>query len=211
MTGGDFSQEAYEALREAYANQLTSQEEIEMAGVQVMGQKLGSETLPVDSPWRDKIETWEYPSGKSAYTDGPQKTPEEVLEIMRAAAAERDAAEAAIPKTPEEEIDAMSDEEFDSYVDDVIASLDEDEEDDAEEDEEVEEGIEETEEPVEEEPEEEISEEPEPEEEVIEEEEEVEEEEEEDYDPEAIANEIAAIREELEAMQFTPEGSDDDE
>ena len=208
MTGGDFSQEAYEALREAYANQLTSQEEIEMAGVQVMGQKLGSETLPVDSPWRDKIEKWEYPTGKSAYTDGPQKTPEEVLEIMRAAAAEREAAEAAIPQTPEEEIEAMSDEEFDSYVDDVIASLDEDEE---EEDEEVEEEIEETEEPVEEEPEEVISEEPETEEEVVEDEEEVEEEVEEDYDPEAIANEIAAIREELEAMQFTPEGSDDDE
>ena len=118
MTGGDFSQEAYQALREAYANQLTGQDEQELEGVQVMGQRMTMETLPVDSPWRDKIEKWQYPSGKSAYADGPQKTPEEVLELMREAAAERDVADAAAAKE-EDDIDSLSDEDLDAYVDNL--------------------------------------------------------------------------------------------
>ena len=126
MTGGDFSQEAYQALREAYANQLTGQDEQELEGVQVMGQRMTMETLPVDSPWRDKIEKWQYPTGKSAYTDGPQKTPEEVLELMREAAAERDVAEAAAAKE-EDDIDSLSDEDLDAYVDNLLAELEEDE------------------------------------------------------------------------------------
>ena len=126
MTGGDFSQEAYQALREAYANQLTGQDEQELEGVQVMGQRMTMETLPVDSPWRDKIEKWQYPSGKSAYADGPQKTPEEVLELMREAAAERDVADAAAAKE-EDDIDSLSDEDLDAYVDNLLAELDEDE------------------------------------------------------------------------------------
>lgn len=203
MTGGDFSQEAYEALREAYANQLTSQEEVEMAGVQVMGQNLPSETLPVNSPWRDKIQTWEYPTGKSAYKDGPQKTPEEVLQIMREAAAERDEAEAA-DKTDEEVIAEMSDEEFDSYIDNILESLDEEEEsEEDDESEDIEMSDEETDELIDaivNEEEEDEDEEEEVQEEVQEEEEDTEE-----YDPEDIAAEIAAIREELESMQFTPE------
>lgn len=203
MTGGDFSQEAYEALREAYANQLTSQEEVEMAGVQVMGQNLPSETLPVNSPWRDKIQTWEYPTGKSAYKDGPQKTPEEVLQIMREAAAERDEAEAA-DKTDEEVIAEMSDEEFDSYIDNILESLDEEEEsEEDDESEDIEMSDEETDELIDaivNEEEEDEDEEEEVQEEVQEKEEDTEE-----YDPEDIAAEIAAIREELESMQFTPE------
>ena len=216
MTGGDFSQEAYQALREAYANQLTGQDEQELEGVQVMGQRMTMETLPVDSPWRDKIEKWQYPTGKSAYSDGPQKTPEEVLELMREAAAERDVAEAAAAKE-EDDIDSLSDEDLDAYVDNLLAELDEDEDYQGEEDEDEEEESESEEEDEEiddlidsvldeeEEDEDEV-------EEVEEEiEEEVEEDEPEDYDPEEIASEIQSLRDQLEALQFNPEASTDDE
>ena len=209
MTGGDFSQEAYQALREAYANQLTGQDEQELEGVQVMGQRMTMETLPVDSPWRDKIEKWQYPTGKSAYADGPQKTPEEVLELMREAAAERDVAEAAAAKE-EDDIDSLSDEDLDAYVDNLLAELDKDEDYQGEEDEEESESEEEDgeiddlidsvldEEEEEDEVEEEI-------------EEEVEEDEPEEYDPEEIASEIQSLRDQLEALQFNPEASTDDE
>ena len=208
MTGGDFSQEAYQALREAYANQLTGQDEQELEGVQVMGQRMTMETLPVDSPWRDKIEKWQYPTGKSAYADGPQKTPEEVLELMREAAAERDVAEAAAAKE-EDDIDSLSDEDLDAYVDNLLAELDKDEDYQGEEDEEESESEEEDEEIDsvldEEEDEDEV-------EEVEEEiEEEVEEDESKDYDPEEIASEIQSLRDQLEALQFNPEASTDDE
>lgn len=214
MTGGDFTQEAYEALRSAYASELTGQDEQEIQGVQVMGQKMTMETLPVDSPWRDKIEAWKYPDGKSAYTDGPQKSPQEVLELMREAAAERDLAQASKEEEPnldemsDEELDAlldevlnedgdnedeaedesgdedeegtsnMTDEEFDSYVDQILAGADDDEEAEEEAKEEAEEEAEETEEV---------------------------EEAEEFPDPDAIAAEIASLREELESLKFTPE------
>ena len=210
MTGGDFSQEAYQALREAYANQLTGQDEQELEGVQVMGQRMTMETLPVDSPWRDKIEKWQYPTGKSAYADGPQKTPEEVLELMREAAAERDVAEAAAAKE-EDDIDSLSDEDLDAYVDNLLAELDKDEDYQGEEDEEESESEEEDDEEIddlidsvldEEEDEDEVEEEI---------EEEVEEDEPEEYDPEEIASEIQSLRDQLEALQFNPEASTDDE
>ena len=207
MTGGDFSQEAYQALREAYANQLTGQDEQELEGVQVMGQRMTMETLPVDSPWRDKIEKWQYPTGKSAYADGPQKTPEEVLELMREAAAERDVADAAAAKE-EDDIDSLSDEDLDAYVDNLLAELDEDEGDD--EVEEEDEGDDDDEDEVEEE---EVEVEETEGEEVEEEVEETEDEDEEpeDYDPEEIASEIQSLRDQLEALQFNPEASTDDE
>jgi hypothetical protein len=213
MTGGDFTQEAYEALRSAYADQLSTQDEQELAGVQVMGQKLTMETLPVDSPWRDKISPGEYPTGKSAYTDGPQKTPEEILEIMREAAADRDAAQA----SSEEEdlnVDDMSDEELDALLSEI---LDEDEAEDGLSDEELDAIIaeveeEEAEEEAQEEEEEEAEEEAEEEEEEAEVEEEEEDEEkeeevevedvEETQDANDIASEIAALREELEGLKF---------
>jgi len=212
MTGGDFSQEAYQALREAYANQLTGQDEQELEGVQVMGQRMTMETLPVDSPWRDKIEKWQYPTGKSAYADGPQKTPEEVLELMREAAAERDVAEAAAAKE-EDDIDSLSDEDLDAFVDNLLAELDEDEDYQGEEDEEESEsGEEDEDEDIDDHLIDSVLEEDEDEDEVEEEiEEEVEDDEPEDYDPEEIASEIQSLRDQLEALQFNPEASTDDE
>jgi len=205
MTGGDFSVDAYQALRDAYANQLSSQEDIEQAGVQVMGQRMTMETLPVDSPWRDKIESWTYPTGKSAYTDGPQKSPEEVLQLMRDAAAERDARAEMEDPDPED----MSDEELRAYVDQLLAEedgeVDEDkgedgengESDDDEEisDEEIDALISELLDGVDDDFLDDEEEEP----------TEVEEEAEAEYDPEAIQAELESLRQELDAMRFTPD------
>ena len=211
MTGGDFTQEAYEALRSAYAGELTGQDEQEIQGVQVMGQKMTMETLPVDSPWRDKIEAWEYPDGKSAYKDGPQKSPQEVLELMREAAAERDLAQAS-GEEEEPDIDDMSDEELDALLDEVLS---EDEEDDEEEDEDEDEEEEDEEEYEDEMTDEEldkfvdellsVDDEDDVAEEPVDEAEEPAEEPDESPDPEEIASEIAALREQIECLKFLPE------
>ena len=217
MAGGDFSQEAYEALREAYANEMTSQEEAELQGVNVMGQQLSMETLPVDSPWRGEIENWNYPSGKSAYTDGEQKTPDEVLEIMRASAARRDAEEA-------EEEDPMTEEEVDNLMDSILDDEDEDENSEETEDDEEETGEDDSDEEDEDEEESEADGEEEgssdeadgPEDEEsgsgdeAGEDDEVEEPSE-GLSPDDIAAEIEALKAELDAMSFNPEEPQNDE
>ena len=201
MAGGDFSQEAYQALREAYANELVTQEEAEIQGVSVMGQSLSTETIPVDSPWLDKVGLEQYPSGKSAYSDEPQRTPEEVLEIMRASVAKRDAEEAdEVEETEEDE--SMSDEEVDNLIESI---LDDEDEDEDEEEEGTEEGDDEEED--EDEDEEDDGEEEDDDESDSEEVEEVEEE----MSPDDIASEIEALRAELDAMTFRPEEQSDDE
>ena len=208
MTGGDFTQEAYEALRSAYAGELTGQDEQEIQGVQVMGQRMTMETLPVDSPWRDKIEAWEYPDGKSAYKDGPQKSPQEVLELMREAAAERDLAQAS-GEDEEPDVEGMSDEELDALLDEVLSddeegdsapeATEEDEEDEEEEDEMTDEELDKFVDEllsVDDEDDEDD---------VADEAEEPAEEPDESPDPEEIASEIAALREQIEGLKFLPE------
>jgi len=191
--GGDFSAEAYQQLREAYDKEQQRQVDDEIKGTQLMGQEYGLETLPVDSPWKDKIENWEYPSGKSAYTDEKQD-PNEILRIMRDAAQER--IDARKTDDEEEEVEQpMSDEEFDKVVDDILEEEEEGDETD-EEDEEVEEETEDDEE-SEDEPETD--------------DEQPEEDEEETLDPEEIAEQIAALRAEIEGLNFVPEESSNDE
>ena len=158
-----------------------------------MGQEYGLETLPVDSPWKDKIENWKYPSGKSAYTDEKQD-PNEILRIMRDAAQER--IDARKTDDEEEEVEQpMSDEEFDKVVDDILEEEEEGDETD-EEDEEVEEETEDD-DKSEDEPETD--------------DEQPEEDEEETLDPEEIAEQIAALRAEIEGLNFVPEESSNDE
>ena len=89
---GDFSAEAYEQLRAAYAKETNTQLDAESEGVKILGQEMTLETLPVDSPWKSKIDNWQYPTGRSEYLDGKQD-PAEVLAIMRGAAQEIDDAE----------------------------------------------------------------------------------------------------------------------
>jgi len=212
MTGGDFSAEAYEQLREAYAKQTGTQLEAETRGVEVMGQRLTLETLPVDSPWKSKIDNWEYPAGRSEYLDGKQD-PAEILEIMRGAAQERvdaekleeaqelvaeaeadtDAeAEAEDIDDDEEGLDLndMSDEELDAFVDQLLEEIAEDEVSEDEENSDIDALLEET-----------ISED-----EEAEEAEEVEEakETEEEYDLQDVADEISRLKTELDNMRFVP-------
>ena len=190
MSTGDFSQDAYKQLREQYAAEAQNQRDEELAGVDVGGQQLGIETLPVDAPWREKIDNWQYPDGKSSYQDG-QQSPDEILQIMR------DAAEAKLAEDKEGEgpdFDAMSDDEFEKFIDELVSEDEPEENDeDSEEQEEVEE------EETDEEPEEEETEDEEPEEEP--EEEEVEEEVEEEEEPEG---------EGLEADEFDGVGEDEE-
>ena len=155
MGGGDFSTEAYEQLRKAYSDEQQRQVDDELKGTQIMGQDYGLETVPVDSPWADKIEKWEYPSGRGQHMDEKQ-SPDEILQIMRDSAQERlDAAKEAEDEAAEEEdldsvaeaeetdedesdevdIAEMSDEEFDSHIDAIIDGDDEEDEDEDDSDE----------------------------------------------------------------------------
>ena len=184
--GGDFSSEAYEQLREAYAKEQAETRTVEERGHNIMGLNLGLETAPVDSPWADKIEKWQYPDGKSQYLDKHQDSAE-ILEIMRNAAQERVDA-----KAEEEEEESVSDEELKAILDDLE---DEVEGDNDESDDDVEEDEDEDEDEVEEEDEDEVEEEAEAEDEI---------------DPEAIAEQIAELRSELESMQFVSYTPDDE-
>jgi len=190
MAGGDFSPEAYEALREAYANQQQEAVDAEIEGHDIMNLTLGLETGPVDSPWAGKIDRWEYPSGRGQHMDERQ-SPEEILELMREAAQERIDARAEDEKINEDDEDVkevaeMSDEEFDSMVAEILEETDNDEEEDDEDESE--------------------SEEDEDEDDSESDEEEVEEEaEDEEENPEDIAEQIAALRAEIEQLQFVQE------
>lgn len=205
--GGDFSADAYQQLREAYDKEQQRQVDDELAGTKLMGQEYGLETAPVDSPWADKIDRWEYPDGRSQYMDGKQ-SPEEILEIMRQSAVER--IEAKKEEEDPDGLDEMSDEEFDAHIDKVLSDAEANEADEEDEDE-VEE--EESEEDVEEEAEESESDDDDAEEDEAEAEDESEEEAEEtvEQDAEDIAAEIAALKAELEAMSFVPESQEEEE
>ena len=101
--GGDFSAEAYQQLRDAYNKDETRQVDDEKRGTELMGQNYGLETAPVDSPWADKIDLWQYPDGKQPREDEKQ-SPDEILQIMRDAAQERiDANKEEEPEEEEEE------------------------------------------------------------------------------------------------------------
>ena len=217
MAGGDFSAEAYQQLREAYDKEQQRAVDDELAGTKLMGQEYGLETAPVDSPWADKIDRWEYPDGRSQYLDKHQ-SPEEILEIMRQSAQER------VDAKKEEEdpdgVDEMSDEEFDAHIDKILADAEgDDEEDDvseadeedkdeveeekSENDDDDEDDAEEASDDVEESDEEDETE--------AEDESEEEAEDTTEQDAEDIAAEIASLRAEIEAMQFVTEEPEEEE
>ena len=192
--GGDFSPEAYQQLRDAYSQEQDAASSIELAGTEVMGLRLGLETLPVDSPWSDKIEKWEYPTGKADYLDGKQ-SPDEILEIMRQSAVERVEAK---KEEEGEDLDSMSDDEFEAHIDKVLAEADEEDSDEVEETEEEKEDSEEEEEDDDEsdDADEAV--------EAVAESEADEDSETEDFDADAVASQIAELRAEIEAMSFVP-------
>ena len=191
--GGDFSPEAYELLREAYDKEQQRQVDDEIAGTKLMGQEYGLETLPVDSPWADKIDLWKYPDGKQPYTDEKQ-SPDEILQIMRDAAQER--VEAKKEGDVTSGLDDLSDEEFDAEIDKIVADAgvddedgDEDEEDGAGEEVEEEEDDDEDKEAEAEDESEGL---------IV-------------RDAEDVAAEIAELRSQIESMQFVSEPTEEEE
>ncbi len=110
--GGDFTPEAYNQLREAYAKEALDAKAIEQRGHDIMGLNLGLETAPVDSPWADLIPNDQYPSGKSEYLDGKQD-PAAILELMRNSVAKPEEEE---EETEETEEEVISDEELDRLL-----------------------------------------------------------------------------------------------
>ena len=125
MPGGDFSSEAYEQLREAYAKEKEDQRTAEERGFDIMGLNLGLETAPIDSPWADKIELWEYPDGKSDYEDKKQ-SPDEILQIMRDAAQERIEAETEEVEEEDDDDDEVEEDEEEETLpepDDIASEI----------------------------------------------------------------------------------------
>ena len=199
MTGGDFTPEAYEQLREAYAKDQEEARTIEERGKDIMGLNLGLETAPVDSPWADKIPKWNYPSGKSQYLDEHQD-PAEILELMRNSATEKLEAQA---EEPEEDEEVKEDD--DALEDEGEVEVEDKEEEESDEDEE-----EESEEESDDNDEEEVEEESDDEEDTDDAEPEEAETEEGDADIDAVAAQIAELRAELEQMQFVADTKDDE-
>ena len=176
MAGGDFTPEAYEQLREAYAKEAQDAKSVEERGHDIMGLNLGLETAPVDSPWADLIPNAQYPSGKSQYLDEKQD-PAAILELMRGSVAKPEEEEA------EEEEETEVEEEILSDEDEVENEEEKEEEEEEDEDEDEEEESEEDDEDDEEEEIDPVD----------------------DADPDAIAAQIAELRAELEQMNFVPE------
>lgn len=137
MSGfGQFSQEAYDQLREAYADSLTQAENVENEGVKIGGETLGLETAPFKTDWLDKTGVWQYPSGKGDYQDARQ-SPEDLMAALRDENGEIKSSFSDVEDEEEEDIDleSMTDDEIDAFVDQLLTEM-EDEEDQGEEEEE---------------------------------------------------------------------------
>jgi hypothetical protein len=109
--GGDFNQDAIEAFRAAYAQQLASPDTDEIAN----NSGLPTNVITNTSPWIEHTGLWKYPSGKGP--DEDLKTPfnpnvylsDEVVD-------------------GEEEIESMSDEEVENLINEIAGSSEENEE-----------------------------------------------------------------------------------
>jgi hypothetical protein len=110
--GGDFNQEAIEAFRAAYAQQLQTPDDNEVDSITGLPTNVVANT----SPWIEHTGLWKYPSGKGP--DEDLKTPfnpnaylsDEVLD-------------------GEEEIESMSDEEVEHLINEIAGTSEEEDED----------------------------------------------------------------------------------
>jgi hypothetical protein len=108
--GGDFNQDAVEAFRAAYAQQLASPDQDEIAN----NSGLPTNVVTNTSPWIEHTGLWRYPSGKGPEEDLKQPfNPNDYLsgEVLDGAG----------------EIEEMSDEDVEHLVNE-IAGVDEEEE-----------------------------------------------------------------------------------
>jgi hypothetical protein len=112
--GGDFNQEAVEAFRAAYAQQLSSPDTDEIANNSGLPTNIVTNT----SPWIAHTGMWRYPSGKGP--DQDLKTPFNPNSYLSDEVVDGD-----------EEIESMSDEEVEHLINEIAGSSD-DEEDEEE-------------------------------------------------------------------------------
>lgn len=119
MSGfGSFSQDAYEQLKEAYAQQLFLADEAEKAGVKIGQDTLGVETAPIKSVWLDKTGLWRYPDGKGEYADTEQKQ-QDLLAALR-----NEEGEVELPEAEQElDLDSLSEEELDAMIDEILNEI----------------------------------------------------------------------------------------
>jgi hypothetical protein len=109
--GGDFNQDAIEAFRAAYAQQLASPDTDEIAN----NSGLPTNVITNTSPWIEHTGLWKYPSGKGP--DEDLKTPFNPNVYLSDEVVDGD-----------EEIGSMSDEEVENLINEIAGSSEEDEE-----------------------------------------------------------------------------------
>ena len=140
--GGDYSYEALEAFRSAYASQMMAPEEMDTDRVSGMP----TSNLSNTSPWHGHVGTWKYPSGRGPDSDLKQPfnpesylppaddgddemTDDEMKEFFSSLTAEEleailadleaegaDEGEDTLPD------DGLSEEEIDALIDEIFAS-----------------------------------------------------------------------------------------
>jgi hypothetical protein len=106
--GGDFNQDAIEAFRAAYAQQLASPDEETIAN----NSGLPTNTIANTSPWIEHTGLWKYPSGK-----GPDQDLKSAFDPNAFLSGE----------TTEEEEDEdteLSEEETEAIIDEVLQEID---------------------------------------------------------------------------------------
>ena len=108
--GGDFDAEAIEAFRAAYAQQLASPDQDEIAN----NSGLPTNVVTNTSPWIEHTGLWRYPSGKGPEDD--LKTPFNPNDYLSDEVVDGDG-----------EIDEMTDEEVEHLVNEITGTTEEDE------------------------------------------------------------------------------------
>ena len=103
--GGDFGAEAIEAFRAAYAQQMQSPDQDEIAN----NSGLPTNTIANTSPWYEHVGIWKYPSGKGP--DDDLKTPFNPNEYLSDEIVDGD-----------DEVDSMSDEEVEHLVEEIMGT-----------------------------------------------------------------------------------------
>lgn len=106
--GGDFNQDAIEAFRVAYAQQLSSPDQDEIAN----NSGLPTNVVANTSPWIEHTGLWKYPSGKGP--DEDLKTPFNPNDFLSDEVIDGDG-----------EIEEMSDEEIENLVNEITGDLEE--------------------------------------------------------------------------------------
>lgn len=109
--GGDFDAETIEAFRAAYAQQLATPDQEEIAN----NSGLPTNVVANTSPWIEHTGLWKYPSGKGPEDD--LKQPFNPNAFLSDEVVDGD-----------EEIESLSEDEVDHLINEITGSSDEDEE-----------------------------------------------------------------------------------